>query len=285
MLWERQLSISFTKSLLASFLEPRDEFVNELGCGVSNLSENGIYDDPEVAQFYGLANQKRPDLIFCQKLAKTASFILDIGCGTGEFAISIAEGKTVYATDPALPMLNLAKEKTGAEKVNWIETGAEQIDLGKKFDLIVMTGHTFQVFLDSSAQLSVLQTVAKHLKENGIFIFDSRNPDFPENKERRRNEKRGVHEHIQLGKIECWNSSQYNERSQILTYQNGYKVLGSQKEFSAEAKIKYTHFQELENLIHDAGLMVNKCLGDWNGSEFSPQSREIIPIGSLKHET
>lgn len=57
---------------------------------MKNSNENGIYYDPEIAQFYDGSNRARHDFEFCRTLAKDVDSVLDLGCGTGDLTISLA---------------------------------------------------------------------------------------------------------------------------------------------------------------------------------------------------
>ncbi|HVK90709.1 MAG TPA: class I SAM-dependent methyltransferase, partial [Mycoplana sp.] len=106
-----------------------------------------LFDDADLADFYDLENGWGADLDFCAGLAAQANSVLDLGCGTGELAIALGEGRRVVGVDPATAMLDIARTKSGAERVRFIEADARTLRLGEHFDLIVMTGHAFQVFL------------------------------------------------------------------------------------------------------------------------------------------
>ncbi|MFK8033637.1 MAG: class I SAM-dependent methyltransferase [Hyphomicrobiales bacterium] len=244
-------------------------------------NENGIYYDPEIAQFYDGSNRARPDFDFCRVLAKDVDSILDLGCGTGDLAISLAAESSVVAVDPAAPMLEIANGKPGADRVTWYQSDAKTLRLNQKFDLIVLTGHTFQVFLNTADQRSVLTTISSHLKKNGRFIFDTRNPSFAGSKERIRGQVKRSFEHIQLGLIKAWNSSTYDQDSQVLSYENGFEVTASGKVHSAKAQIKYTSQNDVAQIVEGAGLEVNSWFGDWSGGAFHTGAPEIIPLGGL----
>ena len=242
---------------------------------------NAIYQDPDLARFYDLKNRWGADFDTCSTLAKDAASVLDLGCGTGELAAALAEGRAVTGVDPAAPMLAIAGRRPGGAKVDWVQADARSVRLGRRFDLIVLTGHAFQVFLTEEDQRAVLATIAAHLAPSGRFVFDSRNPDFPGAKTRVPSQTRYRADHPDFGTVEGWNESVYDEASGILTYWNSYRVVASDKTVSAEARIRYTPQPAIAGMIRDAGLSVDRWLGDWHGNPFRPLAPEIIPIGRL----
>jgi SAM-dependent methyltransferase len=207
--------------------------------------------------------------------------VLDLGCGTGELAAALAPGRRVVGVDPAAAMLDVARSRPGGERVQWIEQDARTLRLDERFDLILLTGHAFQVFLTEQDQHALLAAIAVHLAPNGRFIFDSRNPALRtwENRDRHNSLRRL--DHPQLGGVETWNEPRYDEDTQILTYVNGYTVLATGETFSASAQIRYTEQEAIARLIEAAGLSVERWLGDWDGSAYHPSAREIIPLGRL----
>lgn len=244
-------------------------------------SKNGIYLDPDLAQFYDLDNRQRQDFEYCRSLAGSASTILDLGCGTGELAASLANTAQVTAVDPAAAMLDIARKRVDGDQIELIQGDACSVRLDRKFDLILLTGHTFQVFLTEADQLAALATIAVHLSSSGQFIFDSRNPDFPGEKQRDPATNRRRVQHPEFGMIEAWNGSTYDETLQILSYENGYQVEATGEIFSAPAKIRYTSRCGLAEMLAISGLSASRWLGDWQGSEFVAESPEIIPVGKM----
>ena len=255
--------------------------VAAIGVGMQQPAGNELYDDPDLAQFYDAAHRQRDDFAYCQTLAKDARSVLDLGCGTGELAVALAADHSVTGVDPAAAMLAIARGRPGGDRVSWVEGDARSIRLDRRFDLVLLTGHAYQVFLTAGDQRAALTTIAAHLAPGGTFIFDSRNPAAPGGKERTREETRRMIDHPAHGPTESWNASVYEAGTGILTYENGYRVLSSGREHVAGAQIRYTPKDTLEILIGEAGLAVERWLGDWLGNPFEPDSREIIPIGRV----
>ena len=240
-----------------------------------------LYQDLALAEFYDLAPRPRPDFAYCTTLAANARSVLDLGCGTGALAVALSAHCQVTAVDPAAAMLRLAQTRADAEAVTWVQADATTLRLGRRFDLIVLTGHSFQVFLTRAAQRAVLATIAAYLAPAGRFVFDTRNPAFPGAKERTRAETEHQITHPVHGPVDAWNVSHYDPASGILSFSNSYRITATGETRSASARILYTPREVLEGLIREAGLGVEHWLGDWSGAAFAPRSREIIPVGRL----
>jgi SAM-dependent methyltransferase len=248
---------------------------------MSIFADNNLYSDPALAQFYDAANTWGADFDFCVALAANAASVLDLGCGTGELAAALGRAHDVTGVDPAAAMLEIARARPGGAEVAWIEADARSVRLERRFDLILLTGHAFQVILTDEDQSAVLKTIAAHLAPKGRFMFDTRNPMVRSWEGRDQSQKRRRLDHPTLGAIEAWNESSYDEDSQILTYENGYRILKTGKEHSATAQIRYTLRHELAGRIAAAGLSVERWLGDWTGHLFDEAAKEIIPVGGL----
>ena len=86
-----------------------------------------------------------------------------LGCGTGRLTVTLVDGNTeVVGVDPAAAMLDVARAKSGGGAVEWIQGDARALRLNRRFDLVLLTGHAFQVFLTSANQVAVLRTIAAH---------------------------------------------------------------------------------------------------------------------------
>ncbi|MCK4712387.1 MAG: class I SAM-dependent methyltransferase [Marinosulfonomonas sp.] len=217
------------------------------------------------------------DYDFCAQLTQGAASILDLGCGTGEFATHLAKTKQVTAVDPATAMLEIARARMGADRVTWVKADATTLALNQKFDLILLTGHSFQVFLTPDSQLAALKAIAAHLSKTGRFVFDSRNPMCrawegwtSENTKRELT-------HPVFGKTKAWTTAQYVEETSVVTYHTHYKAAGRQ--LHAASQIRFTEQTELARQITKAGLSVDHWYGDWHGNDWNTDMPEIIPVG------
>lgn len=249
----------------------------------SDSSEDRLYQDPDLAQFYDLDNGLGgADHEYCVRLAKDAASMLDLGCGTGQLAARLAGDRSVFGVDPAHAMLDFARRQPGGESVTWVRSDARTVRLGRRFDLVLLTGHAFQVFLTEKDQRAVLSTIAEHLAPEGRFIFDTRNPANEKWRTWTRESSGRRFEHPSLGTIEAWNSAVHDAATAIVTYETHYRALASGRSFSASSNIHFMPRESLAAKLDDLGLVADTWLGDWDGGPYEPSSPEIIPIGRLR---
>lgn len=96
------------------------------------------FEHPRLAALYDAFDADRRDLDVYLAIARELKSrrVLDVGCGTGTFALLLArEGFEVTALDPALASVDVARAKPEAERVEWMvgDAGALrelQVDLG-----------------------------------------------------------------------------------------------------------------------------------------------------------
>ena len=173
-----------------------------------------LFEDPELVQFYDVENGWAGDSRYCLELARGKRSVLDLGCVTGMLAAALAPGREVFGVDPAAAMLTRAREREGGAAVAWVEAAR----LGRHFELIVLTGHTFQVFLTDDDQRAVCETIAAHLAPGGTYIFDFREPAREEWRTWEPNCSLRFIEDPTFGRIEAWNDAAYDRASGIVTY-------------------------------------------------------------------
>lgn len=245
-----------------------------------------MYSDPDLVDFYDLDNGWADDQETCARMAETAGSVLDLGCGTGRFCAELTQRLPALSStgvDPAAAMLDIARARPGGDKVTWIEADARTVRLDRQFDLIVLTGHAFQVFLTEQDQLAVLQTIATHLSPGGRFIFDSRNPLKEEWKTWMKDggDSTWQVDHPVHGAVDAWTDAWQDEETGVVTYETNYRINQTGKHLSAESKILFSTREEIGRLITEAGLQVETWLGNWQGDAYSDTSKEIIPVGQL----
>lgn len=240
-----------------------------------------LYNDASLVEFYDIENGWTADSEYLKTLAAGRASILDLGCGTGLLAAALAqEGVTqVVGVDPAAAMLDVARQRPGGDRVRWVEGDGRTVRLGETFDLVLLSGHAFQVFLTRDDQLAALKTIAAHLPPQGHFIFDSRNPVVEEWKEWTPALSERAIVHPDLGDVLAWNDVRHDPDTGVVEYDTFYRVAADGRTFSAQSKIAFASYKDLLSMTEEAGLVVEQWLGGWDGRPFEATAPEIIPIG------
>lgn len=143
------------------------------------------FDHPFIAATYDQVEGSREDLDQYVGIARAlgARSVLDIGAGTGTFAVRMAaQGLSVTAVEPAGEMLEVAQDKPHAEKVHWVHgTAADLSEHAAQThlpaDLAVMTANVAQVFLTDEDWLGTLRAVHENLTPGGHLVFETRIPE------------------------------------------------------------------------------------------------------------
>ncbi|MCW3464951.1 class I SAM-dependent methyltransferase [Chitinophaga nivalis] len=240
------------------------------------MSADRLYQDSSLVQFYDYDNPWSSDNEPYVHWAKGARRILDLGCGTGTLAVRLAKANNyIVATDVAAEMLAIAREKS--DKVAWLQADARTLRLSEQFDFILLSGHVFQVFLTDEDREKLFQTIQHHLSDDGIFIFDSRNPLAEEWKQWDEATSQRYFNHPQLGSIRAWNSWEGNAAA--LTYTSYYAATATNKLWQARSVISFPSREKITSLLSAAGLQVNHIYGDWQLNEFRHDSEEMIFVG------
>lgn len=140
--------------------------------------QDAIFAEPRLARVYDLWEGDRVDLP--HYLAIVAEFgarrVLDVGCGTGNFACMLAErGFEVVGVDPAAASLDIARGKSGAQRVLWVHGDVTSLP-ALAVDLATMTGNVSNVFLTEQEWSATLRGVHAALRPGGHLVFESIDP-------------------------------------------------------------------------------------------------------------
>jgi 2-polyprenyl-3-methyl-5-hydroxy-6-metoxy-1,4-benzoquinol methylase len=237
------------------------------------------YQNAQIAEIYDLANPWAPDYDFYLSLAgPRPCSVLDLGCGTGTLCCALAErGHRVTGVDPAAAMLAVAKSKPHADQVEWVESSAQSYKSHRRFDLIIMTGHAFQILLTDADALAVLQTMRGHLKERGRVAFETRNPRVDWAGEWG---ARPPLVHMSPGGQLVETLEITGTSGEFISFQTSYRL--PHVTLTTSSTLRFPSREHVEALIARSGLVVRNVYGDWDASPFeTARSREIIFIAEI----
>lgn len=139
----------------------------------------------------------------------------------------------------------------------------------------------FQIQAVAQVQyLANLSIVENHLKDNGTFVFNSRNPLVQEWTAWGEKESTRYFKHPTYGIIKSWNDRE--AKDEIITYQTFYQVLHTDKEWVASSQISFTKKEEIYSLLDQAGLSNEQLYGDWQLNTYTDNSDEMIFVGGKR---
>lgn len=239
------------------------------------------FTDEYLASLYDIfENHGRADEKFYLNLVHSAGRVLDVGCGTGSMlhaARDAGHRGRLVGLDPAAGMLAQARRRTDIE---WVEGYLPAAKFTAEFDLAYMTGHAFQVLLDDAGVLELLQAVARALAPGGHFAFETRNPQA-------RAWEKWTPDNIseatdpQGRRVRVWHEVERVE-AEFVTFTETFAVDGFAEPMVSRSTLRFVSAEHLDHLLTAAGFAVDERYGDWDRCLFTPASREIITIASVR---
>ncbi len=217
--------------------------------------------------------------------------ILDIACGTGRLTIPLAKlGYEITGVDLTIEMLEVAKKKALDQNllINWIYADARNLDLGRKFNMIFTTGNSFQHFLDRESQEGLLRTVYRHLDQDGVFAFETRNPALLRLAVDQDVEKdAGTYIDKDGFQVSSTYRRSYDHKNQLefYTFTDRKSIDESNvEEIVQPFAIRYFFPQELESLLYYNGFTLEQMYGNFDLSLFQADSPLMVSICRKRSE-
>ncbi|PYB77785.1 class I SAM-dependent methyltransferase [Rhizobium wuzhouense] len=238
----------------------------------------------DMAVLYDAFNIHGMDRDFYLGLCDAPCRVLDIGCGTGSIGLALADlGHTVTGLDPAPGMLKVARTKDTAERVRWVDGNVldPSLSLGEEFDLVILTGHVFQVFLDDAEALSMLNFVRRHLAPEGRLVFESRNPLARAWERWTKSDTRDVQLVAGIGRVEVFYQIKAVEGEHV-TFDAVFTLLDTGETRVSESRLRFADRDTIGRLLAEAGFENVEWLGDFDGSRLVAASPEIIPVAKVQ---
>jgi SAM-dependent methyltransferase len=241
---------------------------------------SAAYAEGRLAALYDALNPPGDDTAFYLDLAgKRPLAALDMGCGTGLLACALAaRGHQVTGADPAAAMLAVARGRPGASQVRWIQADAAGLSVPTRFDLIIMTGHVFQLLLGDGDVRAALGTLGRHLAPGGRIAFETRNPDAREWQYWTPRETRQRVE--TAGGPACVHYDISSVTGEFVTYETCIQFPDGEQAVVPDT-LRFMGQAELAGFLAAAGLTDVTWYGDWDRSPVSPASPEIIAVARV----
>ncbi|TCN34756.1 methyltransferase family protein [Kribbella orskensis] len=220
---------------------------------------DALFAVPRLVGLYDPLEAERPDLeVYAAMIEEFgARRVLDVGCGTGTFACLLASrGIEVVGVDPAGASLEVARKKSGAERVRWVEGDATSLP-EMQVDLAVMTGNVAQVFVTDEDWAATLGGVRRALAPGGRFVFETRDPERKAwlgwNREQTYNEA----DIPGVGVVRNW-SDLLDVSGPLVTFRGTYVFESDGATLTSDSTLRFRTREELEQSLAADGFAVDE---------------------------
>ncbi len=219
----------------------------------------------------------RGDSGFYLPLVLSAEAVLDVGCGTGMLLHRAREAGhpgRLCGLDPANGMLEQARERSDIE---WVLGDLVSVCWDRQFDLVVMTGHAFQVFVDDDELRVSLAAIRSALTENGRFAFETRNPPVRE-WERWTPENAAEVTDASGAVVRMEHQVETPVEGDVVRFTSTFTSPNWDRPQLSSSTLRFLDPDSLSSFLSGAGMTVEEQFGDWNRDPLTDTSPEIITI-------
>ncbi|MCX4414759.1 class I SAM-dependent methyltransferase [[Kitasatospora] papulosa] len=229
------------------------------------------FGHPRLAAIYDPLDPDRSDLDAYVQMTEEfrARQVLDIGCGTGVFALLLADrGIEVVGVDPAQASIDVARAKPGGERVRWICGNATTLP-PMRVDLATMTANAAQQILDPQAWRETLRGAYEALQPGGRLVFETRDPARRAWEEWNRQASYRVTEIPGVGSVESW-VQVIKVSEPLVTFRWTYVFAADGQVLTSDSTLRFRERQEVETELIAQGYEVEGVLDapDRPGKEF-----------------
>ena len=237
------------------------------------------FSDARLAELYDVLHpwERRGDFDFYLPLLMESQAVLDVGCGTGALLHGAREAGhrgRLCGLDPAAAMLERARRRSDIE---WVLGDLASVGWDREFDLIVMTGHAFQVLLEDDDLRASLGAVRSALTDEGRFVFETRNP-------RVRAWERWTPGHViegtdgEGGVVRMAHQIETPVEGGVVRFSTTFTSPRWDRPLVSRSTLRFLDRDLLSTLLSGAGLAIVEQFGDWNGDPLTDTSPEIITV-------
>jgi SAM-dependent methyltransferase len=212
---------------------------------------NPVVDDcfghPRLAAIYDSLDPDRSDLDAYLEMVEAfeARRVLDIGCGTGVFALLLADREIeVVGVDPARASIDVARAKPGSERVRWICGDATDLP-PLQVDLATMTANVAQSIADPQAWHNTLRAAHDALRPGGHLIFETRDPAQRAWEEWTAEHSYRVSQIPRVGPVESW-VELIELRWPLVTFRWTYRFAVDGRVLTSNSTLRFRRREEIE---------------------------------------
>lgn len=95
--------------------------------------------------------------------------VLDAGCGTGRVAIELERRGVASLVGADVDPSMIATARSLGPNIEWVESDLAALDLGRRFDVVVMAGNV-PIFTAPGTHAALVAGCACHVEQGGLLI-------------------------------------------------------------------------------------------------------------------
>lgn len=195
--------------------------------------------------------------------------VLDVGCGTGTFALLLADrGIEVTGVDPACGSLDVARAKPNAARVRWMHGDTAALP-SMQVDLATMTANVAQAIVDSLDWEGTLRGIYGALRPGGHLVFETRDPVYRAWQEWNRAASHRTTQIQGVGAGESW-VELIDVSEPLVTFRQTWVFASDAQVLTSDSTLRYRERDEVEAVLVAHGYVVDDIRGapDRPGREF-----------------
>jgi SAM-dependent methyltransferase len=215
------------------------------------------FTHPRLAAIYDALDPDRSDLDAYVRMVEEfgARQVLDLGCGTGVFALLLAgRGIEVVGVDPALASIDVARGRPGSEQVRWIHGDASELPT-LHVDLVTMTANVAQQIVGPDAWQETLRGAYAALRSGGRLVFETRDPARRAWEEWNREASYAVTDVPGAGVVESWVEVTGVEE-QLVSFRWTYVFASDGRTLTSDSTLRFRGREEVEADLRAQGFVV-----------------------------
>lgn len=215
-----------------------------------------------------------------QEVAGTVTFldlspgarILDLACGQGRHAVSLAQlGYRMAGLDRSVYLLRRAREaaEEADAAVEWVQGDMRRLPWGEQFDACVSLFTSFGYFEEEEQNQQVLEEVCRVLTPGGQFLLDVSNRDYY--------------------LLRMWPCSWRRYAGAIILeettfdpencrFATSFTWVDEGRTETLSHSVRHYTAPELQGMLHRAGLEPMELFGDFDGRPFDLDSQRLIVV-------
>jgi ubiquinone/menaquinone biosynthesis C-methylase UbiE len=250
-----------------------------------------------IVQYYDAENAGKPmlreDVPFLLRHFARGQRVLELAVGTGRAAIPMAQaGHRVVGIDNDPAMLAIARRKRdfvglSEKELELVRGDMLTLDLGRKFDWVVLLFNTFLVFTTQKEQERALLMMRRHLKAGGRVWIDVFQPNL------------AILAHDggtgldptffsvpELGRT-VYRTTDVRpdgtgQAQRVKFVYRWFEEGGREKRKTTAFDLAVLFPRELRLLVERVGMRVERMYGDYGGGELAGESERMIVVCRAK---